>query len=158
MKYRTGPLVKCVFRNDFETLKTILTQGMSPDELDSDGRTPLIHAAIDNKLSIARYLLDAGANVDHQDGLECTALHYAAQNHHKEIVELLLNRGARLEVGDVNGNTPLSNAVFYSQGRGSMIRMLLDAGADRNHMNKHGVSPLSLAQSVSNYDLAQFFK
>jgi hypothetical protein len=47
--------------------------------------------------------------------------------------------------------------VFASRGRGEIILALLRAGADRDHLNKHGVSPSQLARKVTNYDLAQFF-
>lgn len=73
------------------------------------------------------------------------------------MVRRLLDAGANIEAEDAWGNTPLGRAVFESKGRGEVITFLLSRGADRLHANKHGVSPLSLAQSIANYDVAQFF-
>ena len=38
-----------------------------------------------------------------------------------------------------------------------MIRLLREAGADPFTENRHGVSPVSLARSIENHDVAQFF-
>jgi hypothetical protein len=38
-----------------------------------------------------------------------------------------------------------------------MIVFLRQAGADPIRQNHHGVSPLSLARKIGNYDVAQFF-
>jgi ankyrin repeat protein len=73
------------------------------------------------------------------------------------MVSLLLTHGAVTEVEDANGNTPLFRAVFDSRGRGDVIALLLRAGADRDHENKHGVTPAQLAATIGNYDVAQFF-
>jgi uncharacterized protein len=46
---------------------------------------------------------------------------------------------------------------FLLPGKGEMIRLLLDAGADRNLKNSSGVSPLELAATIGNYDVRQLF-
>jgi uncharacterized protein len=58
---------------------------------------------------------------------------------------------------DIHGNTPLWRAVFNSRGRGDLIELLLSSGADRGHRNKRGKTPLDLANTIANYDVAQFF-
>jgi uncharacterized protein len=74
-----------------------------------------------------------------------------------KIAELLIQYGANLEARDVNGNTPLNDAVFYSKGNGEMITFLLDKGANKDSKNNYGVSPLDLAHTIANYDVKQFF-
>jgi ankyrin repeat protein len=69
----------------------------------------------------------------------------------------LLDAGAPVNARDANGNTPLSDAVFRSRGRGDVIKLLRDRGADPTLKNNHGVSPLSLAHTIANYDVRQFF-
>ena len=61
-----------------------------------------------------------------------------------------------MDAPDVNGNTPLSNAVFDSRGRDQMIKLLLSFGANKTLKNKHGVSPEDLAKSIGNYDVSKF--
>ncbi len=73
------------------------------------------------------------------------------------VTKALLSVGAQTELKDSHGNTPLFRAVFASCGDGAVIRLLLDAGADPNATNLSGVTPLSLAKSISNYNVSQFF-
>lgn len=151
-------LVASVFKNDVAGLRAALAQGADPNQRDRDGRPPLIHAALDNRLDAARILLEAGAQVDAQDGLGNSALHYAAQNYHAEMAALLIAPGgATVDITDMHGNTPLWRAVFNSQGRGDVIAVLLKAGADSAHRNKSGKTPATLAKTIANYDIAQFF-
>jgi hypothetical protein len=62
-----------------------------------------------------------------------------------------------LALTDTLGNGVLFRAVFASRGNGEIIRMLRAAGADACARNSSGVSPLSLARTIANYNVAQFF-
>jgi ankyrin repeat protein len=150
-------LIESVFRNDLAELQSTLAQNVIVDERDNDARTPLIHAGIDNKLDAAKLLLASGASVDAQDKLGNSALHYAAQNYHLEMASLLIANHATVDIQDIHGNTPLWRAVFNSRGRGDLIAILLNAGAEKNHRNKTGKTPLALAKTISNYDIGRFF-
>jgi ankyrin repeat protein len=150
-------LIDYVFQNNLEGLKASLAQGSDTNQVDSDGRTPLIQAAIDNRLEVAKLLLESGANVNAQDALGNSALHYAAQEYHCEMAMLLLGNGASVDMQDKHGNTPLWRAVFNSRGRGEVIAILLKAGADKSHRNRTGKTPLELTKTIANYNIAGFF-
>ena len=117
----------------------------------------MIHATVDGKLEFAKVLLDAGTDVNARDYIGYSALHYAAQNYLPEMATLLIAHGADVDAEDQYGNTPLWRATFDSKGRGELITILLKAGADRNHLNKKGKTPLDLAKLIANYDVLQFF-
>jgi ankyrin repeat protein len=125
--------------------------------LDLEGRTPLHYAAAGSRLDEVSRLLKAGAVVDTQDDNGWSALHFAAQAGASECVAELLRAGADVSLQDSYGNTALFRAVFCSRGDGAVIRMLRQAGADPRVKNKHGVSPLLLAHTMANYNVAQFF-
>jgi len=72
------------------------------------------------------------------------------------IVKYLLEAGAEVDAKDSFGNTALHRAVFESEGRGEVIKALLDAGADQYVKNNYGVSPRSLAETIANYDVLPF--
>ena len=55
------------------------------------------------------------------------------------------------------GNTPLSMAVFESEGRGDLILLLRDHGADPLHVNEAGQTPVGLARLIASHDVAKFF-
>jgi ankyrin repeat protein len=93
-----------------------------------------------------------------QDDDGWTPLHFAARGNSVEIVKLLLEASAAVDVRDAFGNTPLSNAVFNSRGLGDVIKILRACGADPYARNDSGVSPLTLARTIANYDVRQFFR
>ena len=130
---------------------------MNKSKVDRDGRTALHCAVVDGLVERVRSLLADGADVNAHDKAGWTPLHFAVQRHWLEIATLLVEHKANIEAQDAHGNTPLSNAVFDSRGRGEMIELLRSAGADPTRQNRHGVSPLSLARSIGNYDVARFF-
>jgi len=126
--------------------------------VDGYGRTPLHYAAADGLADEVTRLLSAGAIANVQDDNGWTPLHFAAQANSASVTNALLLAGAQTELTDSYGNTPLSKAVFASKGDGAVIRLLLHAGANPNAANCSGVSPLTLAKSIGNYDVAQFFE
>jgi len=125
--------------------------------VDEYGRTPLHHAADDADASRMEELLRVGADANAQDDNGWTALHFAAQSGSAASVRLMLAAGARVDLRDSHGNTALFRAVFCSRGDGAIIRLLRAAGADPRASNEHGVSPVKLARSIANYDVAQYF-
>ena len=140
---------------------------MSPEEpaghdphvavTDPARRTPLHYAALDGDEVAARALLDAGDEPDPRDESGFTPLHFAAQESSVGVARLLLYRGADVDATNVHGNTPLFVAVFNSKGRGEMIELLRSRGADPHHANKVGQTPVGLARSIDNFDVASYF-
>lgn len=150
-------LIDCVFRNDIRAASVLTSQQDEIDERDDSGRTALIHAAIDGKLPFIELLIESGADVNARDESGYSPLHYAAQGQFVDIAKLLIANGARVDAEDTHGNTPLARAVFSSNGRGELIGILLHAGADPRHANKHGQTPAGLASMIGNYDVKQYF-
>lgn len=147
-------LVVAVWRDDLRRLKELSKE---PDVLDPDGRTALMAAAIDSKPDAAQILIKAGANVDAQDPGGWSALHFAAQSGSLVMVDLLLEAGASVNAVDVHGNTPLGTATFECRGNGDVIKLLRARGADPYLENNSGVSPVVLARTIGNHDVAQFY-
>jgi ankyrin repeat protein len=126
--------------------------------VDRLGRTELHYTANEGDVVKATQLIAAGAKVDLADDNGWTPLHFAAQAQCVPIAESLLATGARVDSQDRDGNTPLWRAVFDSRGKGALIDLLRQHGADPMRKNLHGVSPLDLARTIGNYDVAQFFR
>ncbi|MDP2178493.1 ankyrin repeat domain-containing protein [Methylicorpusculum sp.] len=127
------------------------------DGFDNYGRTPLHFAAGDSLPDEVAKFIAAGVVVNVQDDNGWSALHFAAQAESLECAAELLRAEADHSLQDSFGNTALFRAVFSSRGEGSVIRLLRQAGADPFVKNKHGVSPVSLARTIANYNVAQFF-
>lgn len=150
-------LIPAVLKNDIRAISELLTSHKPDDERDRDGCTALMNAMIHGRIDIMKLLLNAGADPDIQDRSGWTALHFASQEQSTEAIELLVSRRATLDIPDMHGNTPLGNAVFNYRGTGDAVSTLLRLGADRNFRNHSGISPLSLANRISNYDVRKFF-
>ncbi|MEU2554507.1 ankyrin repeat domain-containing protein [Streptomyces sp. NPDC013313] len=119
-----------------------------------NGPTAVHYAAAGGDVDGLRVLLAEGAAPGTADADGWTPLHLAAQAQAPAVVEVLLAEGAAVDVVDRHGNTPLSRAVFCSRGEGGTIRLLLQAGADPDRDNVHGMSPRALALRIANYDVA----
>jgi len=147
-----------IFAGDNQQLVDLISTGADVNVHDRSGRTPLMHAAIDSKVDMMATLIDNGANVDIQDKAGWCALHFAAQESSFDSCKLLLENKAAVDVQDIHGNTPLAKAVFNSRGYGEVIELLRSYGADINLKNKHGVSPLELANTIANFEVARFIR
>jgi ankyrin repeat protein len=134
-----------------------MTSKNRPPSVDRGGRSELHHAVIDGNLERVQELVEQGISINLADRDGWTPLHFAAQNNDAETARFLLDSGAAVDPRDRYGNTPLFTAVFNSRGRGELIELLRQRGADVGAENTSGVSPVSLARSIANYDVARFF-
>ena len=104
-----------------------------------------------------RRLVADGADPSAADRRGLTPLHFAGQEWAVEAARALLAAGAAVDAKDAYGNTPLHTAIFNSRGRGELIELLRQHGADPNHANHSGQTPLGLARLIGNFDVAQHF-
>ena len=116
-------------------------------------RPELLEALIDGDSVRVDRMLSEGTDPNVRDSAGWTALHFAAERQDAALIERLLATGAEVDVADEFGNTPLWRAVFtYRNGSAEPIRALLAAGADRHRPNTNSVSPMTLAETIANYD------
>jgi ankyrin repeat protein len=126
--------------------------------VDRYGRTRLHYAALEGDVGKVEALLSEGLNPGAPDDDGSTPLHAAVQSGSLPACAALLKAGAAVDARDANGNTPLSTAVFESRGKGDLIKLLREHGADPTLKNNYGVSPVSLARTIANFDVRQFFE
>jgi ankyrin repeat protein len=125
--------------------------------LDREGRQPLHYAALDDDAERVTQRVEVGDDLNLGDTGGFTPLHLAAQQMSVAAARELLDRGAQVDPINIYGNTPLFIAVFNSRGRGEMIALLRERGADPYEENNSGQTPTDLARLIGNYDVAQFF-
>ncbi|WP_322763075.1 ankyrin repeat domain-containing protein [Frankia sp. Cr2] len=126
--------------------------------MDRMKRTPLHYAAIYNDVERVVELLAEGYDQNAADIEGFTPLHFAAQDYSVAAARALLDAGATIDSVDKFGNTPLSKASFNSRGRGELISLLRERGADPWRANNYGQTPVGLARLIANYPVAQFFE
>ncbi len=109
-RYILRSLMMASMQNNAGHALELLNKGISVNERDDCGRTPLMFAARNGRDDAVAALLHHGANVNAADGEGNTALHHAATGGHCDAAALLLKAGADLGAKSKDGLTPLEKA------------------------------------------------
>ena len=125
------------------------------DYQDSRQRSLLIHAMMNSSTSdIAIYLISQGADVDAPDDHNLNPLSWAsyAPKNQYEIFLSLLQRGVKdPDLPDMDGDTPLLNALADSDAPAEVVALLCSTGhVNVNHKNNYGATPLRMAAGKNN--------
>ncbi len=117
--------------NDVAKIRSLLSDGYSPNQTDENGGTTGMHiAASTGNLQIMAILYKAGADINQKDVVGGTPLDYAAEHDHLEAVKLLVEMKARVNDQNKNGMTALMFAA--KTGDIELVRLVLGAGANAN--------------------------
>ncbi|KGO61414.1 hypothetical protein PEX2_084890 [Penicillium expansum] len=109
-----------------------------------DGRTAVFLAVEEDNRDVLERLSKAGAEIDCMDKKNRTPLSYAAEQGFRETVKFLVeDKKADVDSKDCEQLTPLQWAI--GSGRTDVIRYLLRKGADVNHRDGLGRTPLLMA-------------
>ena len=138
---------------ELEKAKLLLSSGANRDEVGRWGRTPLMYAIDSRNLDILQWLIEEGFELEATDFYgENTPLIMAAERGETDCVRILLENGANPAREDEYGDTVIKWAT-----NPDIVRMLVNAGADINDINKHaralltGVGDHALEVSTEEY-------
>ncbi len=148
--------LKHLTRDEINLFKSQIIELDGMNHVDEMGRSLIFHAVLQDKTEAIKILTSMNAKLNIHDKEGWTPLHYAVARYSIEATNLLINSGADIHAKDSNGNNVLWRAVFTSKGRGDIIKILLQAGADPLMKNNSGISPLQLANTIANYDVKIF--
>ena len=116
--------------------------------LDRSGRTPVARAcANDNIEQLAAELKERPHHLNEPDYARNTPLQIAALEGFVEPVRHLINEGCTVNCKNIDGDTPLIDAV--ENGHLQVVDILLEAGADPRMRNGKGFEPLDLVNTES---------
>jgi ankyrin repeat protein len=110
-----------------------------------DKATALHIAAAHNQIAIIQALLAHNANPNARDATQRTPLHWAAAHDREDAVALLLTHGADANAQDGYGHSPLWTALFGGHAVESLLRSLLEHGANPLLPSKRGSTPYAEA-------------
>jgi ankyrin repeat protein len=148
---------------DLKTLRMVLDHGGDPDSTthiveSGAGASALMIASQMGHIDCVKLLLERGAklNLRTEHG---NALNFAAFSDRHEVARLLLDRGIEIDVpgqrvvsfrrGD-KGFTPLIYACLSERNDPTLVKWLIDRGADVNAKSSSGETPLSVALQRGN--------
>ncbi|HEX2521529.1 MAG TPA: ankyrin repeat domain-containing protein [Terriglobia bacterium] len=127
-------------RNDSETVRRLLKQGVKVDVRDEHGRTPLLLAVHHNQVEAARLVIEAGADVNAQDRMQDSPLLFAGAEGRLEILRLILKAKPNFKVYNRYGGTALIPAC--ERGHVEVVKELIKTDMDINHINRLGWTAL----------------
>jgi ankyrin repeat protein len=141
-------------------VRALLKKGVDVNARDGHGRTALMLTAARGHLQVVKLLLAAGADPNlravsfHAGDLTAlTAAMEASPESRVEIIDALLAAGAQLNPADA-GRTPLIRAVEKKDL--SLMKLLLNRGADVNWKNRSGLTLLMAAVAEGSPDAVKF--
>lgn len=119
-------LAKAILANDRPQVNSMLRLGMSVNDPDEYGFTPLIEALISNNIELARLLIEHGADVNLQDETGQTPLHWAVETNNVALCKLLIEHGADPNGYSLAGQPVLVMPMLRKQS--SLRKLLVDNG------------------------------
>lgn len=149
--------------------KVLLERGASVNAI-CDGQTALVMASIKESPDVIRMLVKQGASVDQryvgQFGNGETPLMNAVMCRNVGNVQALLSAGAKVNTRNAHGDTALSLAVksliFITHvgpipPKASIVKLLLDHGADLSIRDRKGFTALQIATEKNLADILALF-
>jgi uncharacterized protein len=138
---------------DVAAIEQLIADGEKPNLQDAHSRTPLLVAAFRRQHAAVEALLRLGANPNARDADGYDILTIATVNNDVETVKAALAAGAdaRAVIGRDKGSALISAAQLGSV---DIVRALIEAKADIDHVNMRGWSALITAVVLGNGDKA----
>jgi ankyrin repeat protein len=145
VRTRNVPLVFASMTGDLENVKLLLARGADPSA-GTRANTPLGAAVTFGYLDEVRTLLAAGAPAGMTESTGINLIHWAVITDHPEVIPALVEAGVPLNAVDESGYTPLIYSATIDFGDAEAVKILLQAGADRNIRNGEGRTALEQAR------------
>ena len=117
----------------------IIQKGISVDDANASGETPLFMAVKNGNPSAINTLLENRANLNARDKQGNTSLHAAVRWNTKESAALLISSGIDINAHSLNGGTALHEAVLL--GMTEIETLLIKEGADLEARDADGSTP-----------------
>ncbi len=158
-KHKSSALRIALSHSDLPMVTKLLDYGVSVNETDDNGETPLFHLlhhrdSRDKSMKFMKLLIENGADISKAENFWSeTPLFAAARSGYHEAVELLLDLGAKPDHRSHLDETPLHLAAETYDVK--TVQMLIDAGAEIDARNRIGRTALHVAAHANRLDVVK---
>ena len=125
--------------NLLNAIPIIIKNGISVEETNATGQTPIFMAITNDSPPTIKALIDNNANIDARDTQGNSLLHAAVRWNALKCASYLIDNGIDANVFSLNGNTPLHDAVAL--GMSEIESLLITKGANLEVRNIDGNTP-----------------
>lgn len=130
------------YKCDTKTAEILLDHGVSIDEIDEKGNSPLHYSIENQNMELVSFLVTRGADVNKRNYFGVAPLHNAVESGFLHTIKLFLSKGADVNVRDRWIFTPLHLACINMHD--VIISLLLRKGADISPEDHRARTPFSL--------------
>ncbi|MAM56270.1 MAG: hypothetical protein CMN25_02930 [Salinicola sp.] len=142
-------LAQSISSGDEKRTEKLISEGAEVNAIDQKGRTLLWLAMASNNLDEFKILIKNGADPTIPSSSGETVIHTAARLDTTNYLKELIEHGAPVDIENKGGATPLFNAVGNPA---KNFELLIDNGANINHQDIVGDTPLFFAAAADDYD------
>jgi ankyrin repeat protein len=133
-------LYLAVQRGDLDQIERHVFWGSDINQPDVDGHMPLHVAAEQGRWPVAKLLIKHGADINALDRDGHSPVYIALMAGRTQVVQHMVKMGAHVEPDEL-----LAEAVRNGVADRDVVELMLEQGADINHLTSEGETPLILA-------------
>ena len=141
------------FNGKLDLLKLLHRNGAKIDQVDRDGKSPIITASLGTgDCDTVEWLIKQGVDVNNSNKDGLTAVHCAAEKNNLHLLKLLHKHGANIhQVGSVS-TSPIMSAL-QPPGGCKIVRWLIEQGVDINYCGEDHLTAAHVAANFGNLDV-----
>lgn len=155
---RTAILVAAM-NDHYEAVQFLVDAGADVDLQDETCFNPFLYGCINGKLELVQMMIKANTNLELLTRFGGVGITPASEKGYVEIVrELLTTTEMNVNHTNICGWTPLIEAIILGDGgerQQTIIKLLIEHGANVHMVDKYGVTPLELARRKGYTEIEQ---
>ncbi|KAI0985572.1 hypothetical protein GJ496_007553 [Pomphorhynchus laevis] len=140
------PLMLAIGSEDIEKVMMLTAHGGSPNNVDSEGNSPISSVILSENIELLKYLLQNGLNPNlcYNEDSHSTLLHLAARIGSIRQVRLLIEYNASYQKQNTDGQAAIHLATMGDYAE--IVEFLILSGDDMNRIDFEQLTPLNYAK------------